>query len=199
MLCSDRLFTLSSFGKLEVTRQTNKRARKRVNSHKNAKLAPRGRKEIVRRMDSMPAAAVAAGFGVSLRTARKWKSRYRQGGVEALADKSSRPMRCRSRLTEKTFGEIFSLRQKRLTGDAIAARLGLGRSSVFRALRKLGRSHLASLEVKPRCGVTSGKSPANVAYRHQATGEDRRCGTPKSGNTSSLSSPSRLGISACLH
>jgi len=24
-LCSDRLFTLSSFGKLEVTRQTNKR------------------------------------------------------------------------------------------------------------------------------------------------------------------------------
>ena len=49
----------------------------------------------------------------------------------------------------KTFGEIFSLRQKRLTGDAIAARLGPGRSSVFRALRKLGRSHLVSLEVKP--------------------------------------------------
>ena len=104
---------------------------------------------MVRRMDSMPAAAVAAGFGVSLRTARKWKSRYRQGGVEALADKSSRPMRCRSRLTEKTFGEIFSLRQKRLTGDAIAARLGPGRSSVVRALRKLGCSRLASLEVKP--------------------------------------------------
>ena len=149
MLCSDRLFTLSSFGKLEVTRQTNKQARERVNSHKNAKLTPRGREEMVRRMDSMPAAAVAAGFGVSLRTARKWKRRYRQGGVEALADKSSRPMRCRSRLTEKTFGEIFSLRRKRLTGDAIAARLGLGRSSVFRALRKLGCSRLASLEVKP--------------------------------------------------
>ena len=137
MLCSDRLFTLSSFGKLEVTTQTNKRVRERVNSHKNAKLTPRGREEMVRRMDSMPAAAVAEGFGVSLRTARKWKSRYRQGGVEALADKSSRPMRCRCRLTEKTFGEIFSLRQKRLTGDAIAARLGLGRSSVFRALCKL--------------------------------------------------------------
>ena len=83
------LFTLSSFGKLEVTAQTNKRVRERVNSHKNAKLAPRGREEMVRRMDNMPAAAVAAGFGVSLRTARKWKSRYRQGGVEALADKSS--------------------------------------------------------------------------------------------------------------
>ena len=104
---------------------------------------------MVRRMDSMPAAAVAAGFGVSLRTARKWKSRYRHGGIEALVDKSSRLLRCRSKLTEKTFGEIFSLRQKRLTGDAIAARLGLCRSSVFRALRKLGCSRLASLEVKP--------------------------------------------------
>ena len=126
---------------------------------------------MVRRMDSMPAAAVAAGFGVSLRTARKWKRRYRQGGVEALADKSSRPMRCRTRLTEKTFGEIFSLRQKRLTGDAIAARLGLGRSSVFRALRKLGCSRLASLEVKPPVRRYR-KARANVAYRHQATGED---------------------------
>ena len=120
---------------------------------------------MVRRMDSMPAAAVAAGFGVSLRTARKWKRRYRQGGVEALADKSSRPMRCRSRLTEKTFGEIFSLRQKRLTGDAIAARLGLGRSSVFRALRKLGCSRLASLEVKPPVRRYQWEKPGQVCRR----------------------------------
>ena len=104
---------------------------------------------MVRRLDSMPAAAVAAGFGVSLRTVRKWKSRYRQGGVEALMDKSSRPLRCRSKMTEEVYGEIFFLRQKRLTGDAIAARLGCGRSSVFRALRKLDCSRLASLEVKP--------------------------------------------------
>ena len=33
--------------------------------------------------------------------------------------------------------------------DEIAARLGFGRSSVFRALRKLGCSRLGSLEVKP--------------------------------------------------
>ena len=120
-----------------------------MNSHKNAKLTPRGREEMVRRLDSMRAAVVAAGFGVSLRTVRKWKSRYRQGGVEALVDKSSRPLRCRSKMTEEVYGEVFSLRQKRLTGDAIAARLGCGRSSVFRALRKLDCSRLASLEVKP--------------------------------------------------
>ena len=149
VLCSDRLFTLSSFSKLEVARLTNKQVWKRVNSHKNAKLTPRGREEMVRRLDSMPAAAIAAGFGVSLRTARKWKSRYRHGGVEALVDKSSRPLRCRSKLTEKTCEEIFSLRRKRLTGDEIASRLERGRSSVFRALRKLGCSRLTSLEAKP--------------------------------------------------
>lgn len=60
---------------------------------------------------------------VSLRTVRKWKSRYRQGGIEA---------------------------QKSLAGNAIAARLGHGRSSVFRALRKLDCSRLVSLEVKPQ-------------------------------------------------
>lgn len=47
LLCSDRLFPLSSLSKLEVARLTNKRAWKRVNSHKNAKLTPRGREEVV--------------------------------------------------------------------------------------------------------------------------------------------------------
>lgn len=47
-MCSNRLFILSSFGKLEVATQTNKRVRERMNSHKNAKLTPRGREEMVR-------------------------------------------------------------------------------------------------------------------------------------------------------
>ena len=38
-MCSNRLFILSSFGKLEVATQTNKRVRERVNSHKNANYA----------------------------------------------------------------------------------------------------------------------------------------------------------------
>lgn len=103
---------------------------------------------MIRRMGDMPAATVAAGFGVSLRTARKWKSRYRHGGIEALADRSSRPKRCRSKLTELDLGEILSLRKMRLTGDEIAQRLGVCRSSVFRALHKLDCSRLSSLEKK---------------------------------------------------
>ena len=119
-----------------------------MNSHKNAKLTARGREEMVRRMGSVPAATVAAGFGVSLRTARKWMSRYRQGGSDALADKSSRPNQCRNKLSEHDMGCIFSLRKQRLTGDEIALRLGFCRSSVFRALRKLDCARFSFLEAK---------------------------------------------------
>lgn len=83
------------------------------------------------RMQAAPAAAVAANFGVSLRTAKKWMSRFRQGGFEALADRSSRPEHCRSKLTEHDLGYVFALRKKRLTGDEIALRLGLCRSTYF--------------------------------------------------------------------
>ena len=99
-------------------------------------------------MESAPAATVAAGFGVSLRTARKWKKRSLQGGYEPLADKSSRPEHCRSKLTEEDYNCIYALRKERLTGDEIALLLGICRSTVFRALRKLGLSRLSSLEKK---------------------------------------------------
>ncbi|WP_298030032.1 leucine zipper domain-containing protein, partial [uncultured Desulfovibrio sp.] len=42
---------------------------------------------------------VAIGFCVSIRAVRKWMIRYLQGGVETLADRSSRPGRCRDTLT----------------------------------------------------------------------------------------------------
>lgn len=103
---------------------------------------------MIRRMGYQPAAAVAAGFGVSLRTARKWMSRYRQGGLAELADRSSRPKRCRNQLTEHDFSSIWALRKARLSGDEIVERLGICRSSVFRTLRKLGCSRLSSLEEK---------------------------------------------------
>jgi hypothetical protein len=95
-----------------------------------------------------PAAAVAAGFGVSVRTARKWASRFKEAGVAGLADRTSRPKRCRSRLSEQDIARIFALRKERLTGDEIAIRLGFCRSSVFRGLRKLGLSRLRFLEEK---------------------------------------------------
>ena len=45
-----------------------------MNVHKNAKLTPRGRAEIVRRVldQGQTSKAVAAAFGVCERTVRKW-------------------------------------------------------------------------------------------------------------------------------
>ena len=79
-----------------------------MNSHKKAKLTARGQEEMIRRMGSAPAATVAADFGVSLCTARKWMSRYKAGGSDALVDKSSRPKHCRSKFTEGDLGKILS-------------------------------------------------------------------------------------------
>lgn len=91
----------------------------------------------------------AADYGLSVRTVSKWKHRYAVGGVEALSDTSSRPKRCRCSLTKEDMARIRELRIGRKTGDEIALLLGLCRSTVFRALRKLGLSRLASLEPKP--------------------------------------------------
>jgi hypothetical protein len=52
-----------------------KRKGRKGNIHKNAKLTPKGREEMVRRMQNRPAPAVAASSGVSVRTARRWQKR----------------------------------------------------------------------------------------------------------------------------
>jgi len=119
-----------------------------MNIHKNAKLTAKSREEMVKRMQSQVASAVAAGFGVSVRTAYKWQKRYREGGVPALCDASSRPKHCRNKLDCKDAETIINLRKHRLTGDAISVRMNLSRSSVFRVLKRSGFSRIHALEIK---------------------------------------------------
>lgn len=120
-----------------------------MNIHKNAKLTPKSREEMVKRMQYMPIAQVASGYGVSIRTARKWNSRYRQGGLDALMDASCRPHHSHSKLDDNLLQHIDMLRRQRLTGDAIATHLCISRSLVYRALKQLNLSRLANLNPKP--------------------------------------------------
>ncbi|MDJ1159960.1 leucine zipper domain-containing protein [Chelatococcus sp. SYSU_G07232] len=55
--------------------------------HKNARTTPLGRAEMVRRIveEGRPVVEVAAGFGISERTARKWLARWRAEGAAGLA------------------------------------------------------------------------------------------------------------------
>lgn len=120
-----------------------------MNSHKNAKLTVKGREEIIRRSNFQSACVVASAFGISVRTVRKWKCRYRLGGLEALADKSSRPKKPRNKLGCHDLERIMALRRQRLTGDVISLQLGFCRSTVYRALRSMGLSRISLLQEKP--------------------------------------------------
>ena len=63
-----------------------------MNVHKNARLTPLRRRELVVRLQSGELARVVASqLDVSLRTVRKWWGRYRAEGPAGLADRSSRP------------------------------------------------------------------------------------------------------------
>jgi transposase InsO family protein len=121
------------------------------NPHKNARTTPLGREEMIRRIveDRLPVAEVAAGFGVSERTARKWLSRWRAEGPAGLENRSSRPRTVANRLADAAIALIERLRRAyRLTAEAIAGKLMLARSTVAGWLKRRGIGRLKNL-VKP--------------------------------------------------
>jgi transposase InsO family protein len=118
-----------------------------MNLHKNARTTPHSRLLMVRRVleQKQPAARVAAHFGVSERTVRKWLARWRAGGEPALNDRSSAPARQR-RLAPERVAAIEALRRQSLTSPVIARRLGLPLSTVGGILRRLGLGRLKRLD-----------------------------------------------------
>ena len=121
------------------------------NPHKNARMTPLGRAEMVRRIQGgQPLAVVAAGFGISERTARKWLARYRKDGPAGLENRSSRPRTVANRTGEPWLASIERLRRAyRLTGEEIAEKLSMARSTVAGWLARFGLGRLASLDPKP--------------------------------------------------
>lgn len=94
--------------------------------------------------------AASAAAGVSERTCHKWLGRRRRGASEDFTDRSSAPRRCPRRVSERRVEEIEQLRRRRMTGPAIAQRLGMPRSTVGLMLRRLGLGKLKHLDPKPQ-------------------------------------------------
>jgi transposase InsO family protein len=115
--------------------------------HNNARLTPRGRAWLVRRIQSgqTPAAAANA-VGVCPRTARKWFARYRELGPAGLADRSSRPHRLHRPTPQPIVERIIALRRQRMTGKQIAATVAVSPATVSRILKRHGLSRLANIE-----------------------------------------------------
>jgi transposase InsO family protein len=119
-----------------------------MNVHKNARLTPHSRAELVRRVlqENQSPKAVATAMGVSDRTVRKWVGRFRSEGAVGLVDRSSRPRRLRSPTPTAIAEKIGYLRRQRFTGKQIAEETGVSSATVSRVLRRLGLSRLRDLE-----------------------------------------------------
>jgi transposase InsO family protein len=142
-----------------------------VNSHKNARLTVEGRKLLIERISVIGLTAAAEAAGVSLRTARKWLRRYREAGLDGLADRSSRPRRTRGSVDAALEHSIEQLRRLRMPMRRIAQLVGRSVSTVSRLLARLGLSSLRALEpVRPI-----------VRYEHVAPGEMLHIDTKKLG------------------
>jgi transposase InsO family protein len=144
-----------------------------MNIHKNARLTPQGRLLMVLRIEDAgwKVADAAAAAGLSERRAYHWLARYRAGGEIVLQDKSSTPARYRDPVPSIRDGEIERLRRQRLTGDRIAHRLGVPRSTVGAVLRRLGLGRLKALD--PPAPV--------VRYQRERPGELLHLDTKKLG------------------
>ncbi|MDO9224178.1 MAG: IS481 family transposase [Caulobacter sp.] len=162
-----------------------------MNVHKNARLTPSGRALLADRVAcgwTVKAAAGAA--GVSRRTAHKWLVRHRLGGERRHHDRSSAPSRSPRKVGEDLVARIEALRRERLTGPAIAIRLGMARSTVGLILRRLGLGRLSALEPRPPANRYERSAPGEMIHLdikklgrfrmegHRVTG-DRQAGTSR--------------------
>jgi transposase InsO family protein len=119
-----------------------------MNIHKNARLTPRSRAEVVRRVlvEGQAPMAVATAMGVTGKTVGKWVARFAAEGPAGLMDRSSRPHRLYRPTPEATAKRVEALRRQRCTGKQIAQETGISPATVSRVLKRLGLSRIRDLE-----------------------------------------------------
>ena len=119
-----------------------------MNVHSLARTTPQSRALLVHRVtaQSRTVSVTAEAFGVSPRTVYKWLARYREGGLEALRDRSSRPRRSPRRLEAARVELVLRLRRCRQTSPQIARGLKMPCSTVARVLRHAGLHRLEYLQ-----------------------------------------------------
>jgi transposase InsO family protein len=119
-----------------------------MDTHKNARLTPKGREAMVcAAVDSgLSKAAAARQFNTTPKTVGKWVERFRAEGVDGLRDRSSKPLSSPGQTAPAICAAVEALRRQRYTGQQIAAEFGISPATVSRILRRLGLNRLSALE-----------------------------------------------------
>jgi transposase InsO family protein len=105
---------------------------------------------LVRRLEAgEPAAPLARALGISVRTAQKWRARYRAEGEPGLQDRSSRPRRSPGQTPAAIALSIKVLRMQRWTCAHIGQAVGVSAATAARILRRAGLSRRGRLTPPP--------------------------------------------------
>lgn len=115
--------------------------------HANHRTCPSSRLLICRRVleEGWTLRQAAEAAGCSVRTARKWLRRFLDGDRELL-DRSSRPRRSPTRLSQQRVQAIERLRRLRMTAAEIAEILELPLSTVSLWLKRIGLGKRSRLD-----------------------------------------------------
>jgi len=166
-----------------------------MDTHKNARLTPKGREEMVRAVvdRGRSKACAARQFNTSPKTVGKWVERFRAQGIDGLRDRSSRPLSSPSRTALATCSQVEVLRRQRRTGKQIAAELRLSPATVSRILKRLGLNRLSSLEPEAPVRRYERERPGELIHidikklgrferpGHRVTGNRQGCRTEHAG------------------
>ena len=133
-------------------------------AHRNARLTPVTRLELVRAVEAgWPQAEVARRFRVSRPTVGKWVRRYAAHGEAGLADRGSAPHRHPRRTPPELERDICAVRRSQGFGPhRIGWALGLAHQTVYAVLRRFGLNRLDRLHRVTR---------EIVRYEHPAPGD----------------------------
>lgn len=140
--------------------------------HGNARLTPRGRLLLVRRVleEKRPPAHVAAEMGVSRTCVYRWVARYRDEGEEGLRDRSSRPYTSPNQTSVETEDRVVQARQELRAGpERIAAATGVPARTVTRILRRRRVPRLAECDPLTGAPIRAARR-TTTRYEHPYAG-----------------------------
>jgi transposase InsO family protein len=168
--------------------------------HGNAALSWSGRRElawrVVDRGWTVKAAAEAA--GVSVRCARKWVGRYREGD-RRLLDRSSAPHRVANRTDPERIAVIVKLRELRMTAAEIAETLVMPLSTVSGILTRIGLGRLGRRGLEQPVRYERSRPGELIHIDVKKLGRIRGVGHRISGNRASQSKTRRQGKLRDVH